>query len=497
MENPVTSAAAPASATAPAAAPASTPSTPVTPSSAGPSATSPATTGAAASTAALSPDAAMQAMVDAAKAKGFGDDLSATVKPAETVTDTPAADAAAAVTADKPAAVAADEPDYTFDEDGFVGARDLAQKIDSNDALKASLPAELRNEIMANARLAEVGAAYREMFSSPEEAKIIAQTAQDHAAFSEAYSLIQSDPGKGTTGFIKKLIEASALRNPDGSLMMHEDGKTIKTDGTANAFVAELGKRWIGANIVDKVKALGNDDVSAALDLVMESVGLRPSTADKTGNEDPALTARKAELDAQEARIKAERETSQTQARQQYQTALDGELVSLYETETGRLLEKATGLDKLTRGAVEKELEKAIKAAIKADTAYQMRKRELQRQPRTAERRQEEVALAKGFFHSKLAKIAKPIFAEAGITATGKVEQRTAAAAARAEGARSEVNGGAPAASGNRPGVTQSPQQQTDAAREAYKAENGRYPDSSELNIFMMLQHAKAKGFAA
>jgi len=42
-----------------------------------------------------------------------------------------------------------------FDEDGFVGAKDLAAKIDANEALKAALPEDMRNEIMANSRLAE------------------------------------------------------------------------------------------------------------------------------------------------------------------------------------------------------------------------------------------------------------------------------------------------------------------------------------------------------
>ena len=437
-------------------------------------------------------------MVEAAHKAGFNDDLEKT-DPAPVAVTAPEVKPEIAAAEPEPATPAPQDAEdgYTLEEDGFVGARDLAAKLDANPALKAALPADVRNEIMANARLAEVGAAYRELFSSPAEAKIIHQTAQEHAAFAEAFSLVGQDTEKGTNAFISKLIEGSALRDADGNVVKNPDG-SIRTDGTAKKFLDKVAERGIALLITKKVEALGDENVSAALDLVMESVGLRPSTAAQDADQDPVLTARKAELDAQEARIKAERETSVKEQTRQYNEALNGDLASLYDTEVGKLLGLATALDGFTKTAVEQRLEKEIRAAIKANTAYQMRRDRIRQQPAGPERRQKEVALAKEFFRDNLVRIAKPILHEAGVAVKGKVDARAAAQAARAENARSEVNGGQATQPAPRSGMTQNPAQQYQQALEAFKTQNGRAPsDDSELNIFMMLNAAKSKGFAA
>lgn len=444
---------------------------------------------------ALDSSGSIEAMLAAAKEKGFGDNLQPTTtetpaveKPAEPAAAEPAA-AAEAATATTPAD---EDSSYSLEEDGFVGAKDMAAKLD---AANANLPAELRNEILASARVAERLAPYEQLFASPDEAKIISETAQEHAGFVEAFNLLATDPAKGADGVIRKLIEAGAKRDADGNILRDEKGQPL-TNGIAGRFFDQIFNRALTNKILKKVEALGDENVTAALDLVMESVGLRTSTAVQDQGQDPALTARKAELDAQQAQINAQREAATKEQKTQYDNALTGDLQSLYEGETGKLLNAATGLDAFTRSAVEQKVDSAIRKAIKGNTAYQLRKDRLLAMPLSPERRSKEVALAREFFRDNLVRIAKPILLEAGISVKGKVSERTAAQAAREESARSEVNGGR-AASPNAANATNPAQQQAQAI-EAFKATNGgRAPSDSELNIALMLAAVERRNRAA
>jgi hypothetical protein len=438
-------------------------------------------------------------MVAAAEQRGFTDAKPMGEHtpeiPAATPTETPAADPAASAAA-APAEGNAAETDhsYSLEEDGFIGARDLAAKIDANPNLKANLDPETRNEIMANARLAEALSPYRELFASPEEAKIVAQTAQEHAGFVEAFNLIGSDIGKGTDAVIKKLIEAGAKRDAKGEIIRKENGQPV-TNGIAGKFFEQVFNNALNNKIIAKVEALGDENVKAALDLVMESVGLRPSTADKTGNQDPAIAAERAQLAAERADLAKQRETSTKEQRRQYQTTLDGEITALYESETGNLLSLATGLDAFTKDAVKGKLDKAVKAAIRTNVAYQMEKDRITAQPISPERLASEKALVNSFLRNNLSRIARPILMEAGAIATKKASDRATAQAARAESAQSEVNGGK-AQNPNQPAAA-NPSQQIEQIKTALTAKLGREPDQSEINIEMMLAAARAKGFAA
>ena len=395
---------------------------------------------------------------------------------------------------------AQDTDDYSFDEESPVGARDLAAKLDADPALKAALPAEIRNEILANARIAERLAPYEQIFASPEEAKVIAETANEHAAFAEAYSSISRDVEKGTSAFVAKLIEGSALRDADGNIRKDANGNVL-TDGTAGKFLDKIFERGFALKVAKKVEALNDENVSAAFDLVMESVGLRPSTADQDQSQDPDLAARKAELDAQEARIRTERQTATTEAYKQHQAAVDGESLSQFQTAMTGLLGQATALTPLEQSAVEGKINAAFSAALKrgnpASTAYYQRLDRIRQEPLSATRRQKEVALAAQFTRENLVRIARPIFKEAGVSVGKKAEERAAAQAAREQAARSEVGGGrapAPAAVG-----TGDDAQIQARAVEAFKAANGgRAPEGeAETRIGMMLAHAKSRGIAA
>ena len=493
---------------APAAAPASTPAaaspspvsspaastTPVTPSPAAtPTPSSPA------APAALDSDARQAAMVaHLAEKEGTAVPTPATEqpKPGETPAEQPAAEAEA-----EPAAAQDTEDDgFSLEEDAFVGARDLAAKIDSDPALKAALPAEIRNEILANARIAERLAPYEQIFSSPDEAKVIAETANIHAGFVEAFTSINRNVEKGTDAIVRMLMEGTALLDENGKPRTNEKGEQL-TDGTAGKFFDKIAERGIELKITNKLKALNDENLTAAWDLVMESVGLRPSTADQDQDADPALTARKAELDAQEARIRTQEQTANKNAEQQHKAAVDSETDSQYKTAVTDLLGKSTALTDLEKMTVQSQINAAFSAALKrgnpASTAYYRELDRIRQEPLSAARRTKEVALAARFTREKLVRIARPIMAEAGVSVGKKAEERAAAQAARAEAARSEVGGGrapAPAAIGSGDAA-----QQEARAVEAFKAANGgREPsDEHERRVGMMLAQAKARGIAA
>lgn len=389
----------------------------------------------------------------------------------------------------------AEDDGYVFDEDGFVGARDLAAQIDANPALKAALDPDTRNTIMANARRAERLAPYEEIFASPEEAKIVSQTAQTHAGFVEAFNLLATDPAKGTDEVVRKLIEAGARRDEEGNILKDEHGRP-KTNGIAGRLFDQLFQRGLTNKIIKKVEALGDEAVTAALDLVMERVGLRPSTAGEDQHQDPAIAAERTALAAERAEIARQRESQTQEQKKQYSDSLNAEFASIYEAETGKLLTLATGLDPLTKTSVEQRLEKDIRAAIRRNTAYQMRKDQLEAMPMGPKRRSEEVALAREFFRDNLVRIARPILAEAGIKLKGKAGERDAQQAARADAARSEVAGGRAQQPGA--GRPQNPAQAREQAVEAFKAANGgREPDDSELNIALMMSAARRANLAA
>ena len=309
----------------------------------------------------------------------------------------------------------------------------------------------------------------------------------------EAFQGVGADVQKGTTSLVQKILEMSALRNADGTPMKNEKGEYL-TDGTAGKFFDTIFERKFAVAISQKVQALGDENVQAALDLVMESVGLRPSTADKDQITDPALQARKAELDAREAEITRQSAESKQATWKAYNEAVSGDLASLYDGAVGKLLDSATALDSFTRSAVEKELESTIRNSIRTNTAYQMERKRIEAMAPTPERRQAEVALAKRFFRENLARVAKPVMEKAGIAVSKKAGERAAAQAARTENVRSEINGGSPTP------ISQSPAnatQQREQIAATLKAQTGREPSESDISIALMLAAARSKGFAA
>lgn len=394
-------------------------------------------------------------------------------------------------------AAAQQDDDYSFDEDGFTGARDLATKLEG-----VQLADDLRGEIMANARIAEALAPYREIFSSPEEAKIVARAAQDFAGVQQIFSSIQGENvAQGTSSLLNKMLEMSALRDEEGNPRKRQDGSFI-TDGTTTNFLNELYSRKFQVAFVkkiedaiaaDKAQNGGESALEAAFDLVMESAGLRSSTADK-GQDDPVLAARKAELDRQQAEINQQRQSARDERVRQHTEALNAQLQSTTDGAIESVLKHATGLNDLNRNSVVNELTKAIKAAIRANPAYMMEKDQLELREVGPARLNAEVTLAKKFLRDNLVRIAKPVLAKAGITISKKQAEKAAAQAAREQAARGDVSGSAPAAAAKQ---ATNPRQAWSDTRERLKAQLGREPTDSEINIEMMLNLPALKGRAA
>lgn len=489
---PVTPAAASASAAAPAAA--ATAST----SSAAPASTStPVTTHQSdgqSGSGALNHDQQIDAMMTAWDAK-----KPQAVDPAAaaTVTDpaAAAADPAAAATTDAdPAAAAATtegegDSEYSFDEDGFTGAVDLAKKLDTIQGLDPAV----RNEILANARIAEQLAPYREIFGSPEEAKVVAQAAQDWTGVQTVFQSIAGDNVKeGTSSLINEMLKLSALRDDSGAPRRREDGTYI-TDGTTTRFFNEVVDRKLG-HLASKYK----DDAAlqAAVDLVMERAGMRPSTADNTTGQDPAIAQERARLADERKQFETQKENERKTSVKNYTEALGSDLKTTSETAFTTLLGKATGVrDDRHKASVIRDLSKAVKAAVEANPGYMLEKRGLEGRPMTAERRQQEVALAKRFLAAHLVRIATPILAAEGISLSKKAANQAATQTAREQASRGEVTGGAPGQ--QKPATAQDPAAQRAQVIEAFKQKNGRAPSDTEVLTEMMMNLPGIKNRAA
>jgi hypothetical protein len=440
-------------------------------------------------------------MLKAAESKGIGSKLgekkeapkdtqlqTATIEPGEKKDETakPAEGEAGAGGEKKDETAGAggeEENPYSLEEDGFVGAKDLASKIDANEALKAALPADIRNEIMANARLAQVASEYRKLFTSPAEAKVVSEAAGEYGGLMEAFVSVQQDVAKGTTALINKMLQVSVKRDADGNPIL-KDGKP-QSDGTVGRFLNECSLRYIDRNIVQKVQALNDDTVSSALDLVLQSVGLRSSDADKGEDKDPALAAREAKVAEREKSIARQQEASRVEQVKQYNEGVNGDRNSMVDAEIGRLLSLATGINDFTRQNVSKAIKAGIKKAVQASTSFKLRQDQIERLPIGAKRRAEELDHATRFTRENLVTIAKPILREAGIEITGRVAAKKETQAAREQAARSETITGAAA----QPKVTATSHRDIDRNQvaETLKAKLGRVPSGSEIDREVMI----------
>src|ERR1700744_1959287 len=461
---------------------------------------------------ALTPDQSVDAMVAAFEAKAgkttdstqTSDGKPPVVEAAKTETDNlSAAKTEATATTEKRDATtqtdATDDTDgYTFEQDSFVGARDLAAKINAIPELAAALPQDLRDEIMANARLAETLAPYKEIFGSPEEAKIISSSAQEHANLMTVFSGIRGDNvAKNTTALLDAMFQLSAVKDEQGNPVKGPDGK-IRTDGTVGRFLKEMLGRRFGVEEA-KIKQEGDQEMLAALDMVMGRFGLRTPTADKDQNESEDIKRQRADLAAQKADFDRRQAEGEAKATREYSAALNSDLKSLTDGEIGKLLANATGIsDDLTKSAVEKALNDAITAGVKANTAYQLEKEQILSRPATPARRAEEVRLAKTFLRNHLAGWANPILDKATLGVKKRGEQRAAEQAARAEKAQGEVSGGSASVSRPAAATGSDPTSVRAAAVTALKAELAasgvnREPSDSEINIYLMLNNSKLK----
>ena len=128
-----------------------------------------------------------------------------------------------------------------FDLDPVALApKELAGKIETDSALTAALDAnpELKNELFANARLAAETAQFKEVFGSPAEAKVAAEGHAKFASISSRMLSIKDNDMATLAPVMTEMLEASALRGPEGQLQYDAKGQLV-TDGSVGRFSAQ------------------------------------------------------------------------------------------------------------------------------------------------------------------------------------------------------------------------------------------------------------------
>lgn len=378
----------------------------------------------------------------------------ATVDPAapvKTPEEIAAEEAAAAAVAPPEETPKADDDDDLPNFDDFeldpiaLAPKELAGNIETDPALKAALDGnpELKNQIFANARLAAETAEYKKHFGSPAEAAVAAEGHAKFATISSAMLGVQDGNSESVRPVMSSMLEASALRGPDGELQYDSNGALI-TDGSVGKFLRNSFKQRMEMFADQFVKA-GDEDGQAAVDILMERAGLRtPSSA--SANEE----AMSDEMRTQHQAIKEEREAlarekqeAATAVATTYNTTVNTKIDAMMDKGIGSLLSRSTGLNDFSRKVVESNIRTGLAKEIARNPQFQTEMARLDRMPYGKERQVAHMALATRYFQTGLAKVAVTALAEAGAALTAKQQAQADKSAARTEAARSEVRGSA------------------------------------------------------
>jgi trimeric autotransporter adhesin len=403
-------------------------------------------------------------MQEATAAKIAADEAAAAAAPAAAEVP-PAAEAAPAKTADEvaaeaaaaeeAAAAAAKVDDKTAKDDDLpnfddfeldpiaLAPKELATQIETDPALNAALDAnpELKNQIFANARLAAETAAFKEYFGSPAEAKVASEGHAKFASISSAMLGIKDGDINSVRPVMSQMLEASALRGPEGQLQYDDKGALI-TDGSVGRFLRSSFQQRMEMFAEQFVKA-GDEDGQAAVDILMERAGLRtPSSAsaseegmsDELKAQQQSIRAERAELD----RVKQE---AATQVATSYNTTVNTWIDNMMDVGIGSVLTHSTGLNDFSRKTVEANIRGDLAKEIAKNPRFQDEMDQLDKLPYGPERQKQHKALATRYFQSGLAKVAVARLAEAGASLTQKQQAQADKSAARTEAARSEVRG--------------------------------------------------------
>jgi hypothetical protein len=399
--------------------------------------------------------------------------------------ETPAGEAATLET-DPPAEAAqveeqpgeGEENAFDFDAHEPLGPKALSEKIAANPELKAMIDAnpEFRDQIYADSRLAAKAKQYGEMFGSPEEAKVVAES---HQTFANLRSLMGSvKPGdmQSTQGVINAMLEQGALRDENGEVLRDAKGQMV-TDGTVGRFLKNFFEMRLNL-FEQQAKQQGDNETLAALDTIMERAGLRtPSSVDEDGMSEE-LKAERARIASERQELDQRRDQEQKAAQTRHDTAVFSKIDSNLDKSIGTILERATGLTDFTRSTVEGQLRSALQKAVQSNPSYQTELDRIERMPIGPNREQKHVALATRYVQDHLLRVAAPILQKAGVTLQKAAAAKQQTQAARAEAARSEIRGSAA------PAHLQKPQDraaQNAQIKEQLRQKLGREPQLEEV----------------
>ncbi|HEV2709149.1 MAG TPA: hypothetical protein VGU67_02950 [Edaphobacter sp.] len=374
---------------------------------------------------------------------------------AEKAPETPAEKTPEEIAAEEEAAAAAapkvgDEDDDdlpNFDDFELdpvaLAPKELATQIETDPALAAALDSnpELKNQIFANARLAAETAQFKEVFGSPAEAKVAADGHAKFAGIASAMSSIDDSDTKSIAPVMSQMLEASALRGPNGELQYDKNGALV-TDGSVGKFLRNSFKQRMEMFADQFVKA-GDEEGQAAIDILMERAGLRtPSSASESEeNMSDEVRTGLETVRAERAALDAEKATRNAEVAKTYHDTVNTKIDSMMDSGIGSLLGRATGLNDFSRATVETNIRAALAKEIKHNPRFQSEMDSIDKMPYGKERQKAHMLVATRYFQTGLARVAMGELAKAGASLTAKQQAQADKSAARTEAARSEVRG--------------------------------------------------------
>jgi hypothetical protein len=394
--------------------------------------------------------AAKIAADEAAAAAGATEEKPAPTEEATPVVEKTAEEVATEEEAAKAASEAAkpeDEDDEIPNFDDFevdpiaLAPKELATKIEADPALAAALDGnpDLKNQIFANARLAAETAQFKEVFGSPAEAKVAAEGHATFASISGSMSGLVDGDTKTLTPVITQMLEASALRGPDGELQYDKNGALV-TDGTVGKFLRTSFQRRMEI-LAEECKQNGDEDGLAAVDILMERAGLRATSSANEEEMSAEMRTQHEAIKAERAALEREKQERVTEVATAYNTTVNTKIDAMMDAGIGALLSRATGLNDFSRATVETNIRTALAKEIARNPQFQTEMDRLDRMPYGKDRQKAHMALATRYFQSGLAKVATAELAKAGAAITAKQKAQAEKSAARTEAARSEVRG--------------------------------------------------------
>lgn len=329
-------------------------------------------------------------------------------------------------------------PDFTLAEPTGFGPKTLAAALEADPTAAAALEKnpELKASIFANARKAERAMQYDEILGSPAEAKVVVEGHNAFNTVSIAMADVKDGDDASYYAATNALLAQTYVRDEDGNPVKNPDG-TFQTDGTVGRYNKNVFRTQLD-RLYQEAEARNDEDAQAAIDILMERSGLRPSNAGNEEELSESLKAQKAEIDREKAALDQRRQTE----RQQDSDASDSRVVSstdrVLDSSIQSILAKSSALDNFTRTKVDGDIRRGLNKAIRASNTYQAERRNIERRPLGPKREKDLIELNKRTIMEKLPSIARPILAEAGVSLAAKSTQRQSDQAAREAAARSE-----------------------------------------------------------